>query len=259
MNYIVRNPFIERIKNGELAVGCQLRSASLRIAEMIGFCGFDFIYIDTEHFTCDHETIENLVRCCQLSGVVPLVRLPDHNPGRISQYLDVGVTGIILPHMDTPEQARQAMAIGKYAPKGNRGFSGNARAADYGFVDRDSYTQLANEHTLIIGMIESKEAVDQLDGILATGIDMLRIGPSDLSMSMGYDGRPDHPEVQQAIDYIIKRCKETKTPVGGAATTPEGVGAQYARGYDFVHYSSDLVMLKKIWSADLEKIRALAK
>lgn len=259
MNYIVDNPFLEKIKRKELAVGCQLRSASLRIAEVIGFCGFDFIYIDTEHFTCDHETIENLVRTAQLSGVVPLVRLPDHDRGRIAQYLDVGVSGIILPHVDNADQATQAMDVGKYAPEGNRGFSGNARAADYGFVDRSRYTALANRNTLIIGMIESVAGLENLDAILATGIDALRIGPSDLSVSMGHDGSADHPDVQAAIDHIIQRCKVEKIPIGGAATTPEGVIAQYKRGFDFVHYSSDIVMLKTIWTRDLAKIRSLCE
>lgn len=255
MKHELKNQFLDKLKAGEAAIGCQLRSHSLRIAELMGYCGFDFIYIDTEHYICDRETIENLMRCCELSGIVPLVRIPDQEPGRISQFLDAGVTGIILPHLDTPEQAEAAIKAGKYAPIGERGFSGNARSAHYGFVDRKTYSQQANATTMMIGMIESLTAVQNLDAILETGIDALRIGPSDLAASMGLDGRSKEPAVQQLVDEIIAKCRAKGIPVGGAGSSVDEVVSQIQRGYHFVHFSSDLVTLQKTWSNGLAAIR----
>lgn len=254
MEHVLNTAFMDKIRQKIPAVGCQLRSHSFRIAELMGFCGFDFLYIDTEHYTCGPETIENLVRCCQLSNAASLVRIPDHDPGKISQYLDAGVTGIILPHLDTAEEARAAIKAGKYGPKGERGFSGNARSAHYGFVDRTTYSTQANDNTLIIGMIESMTAVENLDAILDSGIDALRIGPSDLAASMGLDGRSKEPAVQKVVDEILKKCNRAGVPVGGAASTVDETIAQFDRGFDFVHYSSDLVTLERHWRSGLAEI-----
>ena len=248
------NKVKEKLKNGEVVIGTQIRSRSAHVAELFGLCGFDYLFIENEHFTYNPETIEDMVRTAELADIVPIVRIPKNDPETIMQHLDAGVLGIIIPHIDTVEDATKAVRAAKYAPIGNRGFSNTSRASAFGLMPTQEYLIMANNEVMVIAMIESKEAVENLEGILATGIDCVHIGQMDLSESYGYSGEQDHKEVQDAIEYIIQTCKSKNVPIGWPTGTVEQANAIIERGIQLVSYSSDLVMLSKIARETLDNI-----
>ena len=119
-NAFFQNKLRETVESGRIAFGIQLRSCSKRIAEMIGYYGFDFIYLETEHFVCTDETMEDIFRAAELSGCTPIVRLSDNLPGHISQVVEAGAKGVIIPHVETAEDAAMIVRAVKFPPLGTR-------------------------------------------------------------------------------------------------------------------------------------------
>lgn len=242
------NPMLEKMRRGEPVLGCQVRSRSPLIAEMIAYCGFDYVFIEGEHFPYNIETAENVIRACQLGGAVPVMRIPSHEDGLILQLLEAGIMGIIFPHIDTKEQAVHAVNEVKYAPKGHRGFGDAARASRYGFIPTKEYLNCVNENVMVIGMIESQEGIRNLDSILTSGIDILRVGAKDLSLDMGYGGEVTS-QVREAVEYICKTVAASDVLLGDAGLG--GLGSQEAfdevcrLGCRMFTVGSDMAVLKK--------------
>ena len=203
---VEKNPMLEKMKRDEPVLGCQVRSRSPLVAEMLGYCGLDYVFIEGEHFVHNIETVENQIRAVQVAGAVPIVRLPSHEDGLILQVIEAGAFGVIFPHIDTKEQALHAIHEVKYAPLGARGFGDSARASCFGFIPTDQYLEYVNRNVMVIGMIESREGIRNLDEILSTGIDVLRIGAKDLSLDMGYGGVVT-PEVKETVKSVCRRIR----------------------------------------------------
>lgn len=223
MELIERNPMLEKMRRGEPVLGCQVRSRSPLIAELLGYCGLDYVFIECEHFVHNIETVENQIRAIQLSGAVPIVRIPSHEDGLILQVLEAGVMGVIFPHIDTREQALHAVNEVKYSPVGNRGFGDGARASKFGFVSTEQYLNYVNQNVMVIGMIESREGIRNLDEILTSGIDVIRVGAKDLSLDMGYGGAVT-PEVREAVESICRKVRDSNVILGDAGLG--GLGSQ---------------------------------
>ena len=198
------NMMLEKMRRGEPVLGCQVRSRSPLIAELLGYSGLDYVFIETEHFVHNIETIENQIRAVQIGGAVPIVRIPSHEDGLILQVLEAGAMGIIFPHIDTKEQAVHAVNEVKFAPVGHRGFGDSARASEFGYIPTEEFLPYVNKNVLAIGMIESQEGIDNLDDILTSGIDVLRVGAKDLSLDMG-DGGVVTPRVKEAVKKICRK------------------------------------------------------
>lgn len=215
MILVEQNPMLEKMKRGEPVLGCQVRSRSTLIAEMIAYGGLDYVFIEGEHFVHNVETAENLIRAVQAADVVPIVRIPSHEDGLILQMLEAGAMGIIFPHIDTKEDALHAVREVKFAPLGNRGFGDSARASKFGFIPTDQYLKMVNENVMAIGMIESLEGIRNIDEILDAGLDVIRIGAKDLSLDMGFGGVVT-PEVREQVVYICKKVRDSKVILGDA-------------------------------------------
>ncbi len=155
-----------KLSSGEPVLGMQLRSRSPLIAELAGCLGFDYVYIETEHFPCNDETVENLVRAAQLTGAVPWIRVTDTSPENVGHMLDIGIQGIIVPHMETAEQAESLKNAVKFPPLGSRGSALTSRAAWFGGMEGAAFRNASNETCLAIGMIETMKAVEIMDAIL---------------------------------------------------------------------------------------------
>ena len=222
------------------------------IAEVYGSCGFDYVFIEGEHFPYNIESVLHLIRACECGGIEPFLRIPDHDPGKILQYLDMGVKGMFFPHCDTGAQARAIMAAGKYAPVGARGFSNTSRATGYGMFPMDEYKAFANKNTMMIPFIESKEAVERIDEILAAHPDAIHLGPGDLSESYGTPASSQ--TVQRAIDHVIERCAGVGIPVAAPAATPEEAVTLIQRGVNMIDLSSDLMLLRAVGRSTLDSI-----
>ena len=255
---IKSNRIREKLRAGEPVIGCQIRTLNPMIAEIYGACGFDYVFIDGEHFPCQPVQVMDLVRGCELGGLEPVLRIVDHDPGKILQYLDMGVTGMILPHCDNGEQARAIVSAGKYSPVGKRGYTNTSRATGYGTMPMSEYKKTANENVMLMPMIESKEAVENIDDIIASGIDVLKLGPGDLSDSYGVE--ISDPLVQNAIDLVIEKGNAAGIPVGAPAATVEEAVAYIRRGVKLISFSSDLMLLRAVGTRSVKEIRqALAQ
>jgi 2-keto-3-deoxy-L-rhamnonate aldolase RhmA len=144
------------------------------------------------------------------------VRVPDDNPKAILRVLEVGAQGIIAPHVMSQEDARRLVQAVRYPPVGSRGISWASRAAQYGFANPDEHMRLSNSDIMLIALIEDKEAVEDIEGILATpGLDAALIAPGDLSASLGHGGEPNHPDIHRAADSIAEAGRRLGSPVIG--------------------------------------------
>jgi 2-keto-3-deoxy-L-rhamnonate aldolase RhmA len=256
MEGIIRNKLKEKLDSGKIAFGVQLRSNSARVAEIAGLSGFDFLYIDTEHWLISDETLEHLFRAAEWGGCTPVIRLYDCSPARVTQIVEAGARGVIFPHLETADQAKAFVEAVKYPPYGHRS-SPEGRFSDYGFAKMDDMRKTCNENTLAIGMIESRKGAENLDAILETGIDTLRIGFNDLSQDMGFIGQPRHPEVIEMTRRIVSVAKEHGVAVGGKAHSLED--AKFFADLGFRHFTllSDLDLLCADFRSLVETYKAV--
>lgn len=255
--FVGKNVMLEKLRAGDIVFGTQLRSRSAAVAELIGLCGFDFVHIETEHNIFNDEAIENTVRAAQLTGTVPLLRIPTHDQGRILQVLDMGIQGLILPHVDTPEQARTIIGAAKYPPLGNRGASFDSRAAGYGIGStKEVYFETANRNVAIIPMIESLEGAENVEAVLDAGADVVRIGRDDLSLSMGLS--QDAPAFKRVVRRIIDCATERGIAVGTGTDSVEHAKTLIDEGYRMITYMADLTILSDVYQRVLREMRPLA-
>ena len=194
------------LKDGRPLIGIFMGLTSPALVEMAGHAGFDFVVIDNEHGPAGIETTEHMIRAASCAGIPPVVRVSGANQQEILRTLDVGAAGVQVPQVNTAEQARLVASAARYPPVGSRGTAYSTRAAGYGFFGGAPHVKASNEQTVVITHIETMEAVKNLDAMLQVqGIDVVFIGPTDLSVSMGHAGNPGHPEVQATIADCIRR------------------------------------------------------
>jgi 4-hydroxy-2-oxoheptanedioate aldolase len=179
---------------------------------MIGYAGYDFVILDMEHVGVNPQTLENLIRAAECSGVTPLVRVPAVHPDTILRVLDAGAMGIVVPRVQNGEQAAQAVRASRYHPQGERGISGG-RTTGFGSLDLQAYMTLANCEIMVVAMIEDSAGVENIDAIVAVpGIDMILEGAIDLSQSLGVPAQAQHPDVQAAIRRVATACAAYGVP-----------------------------------------------
>jgi 4-hydroxy-2-oxoheptanedioate aldolase len=193
------------------------------LIDQIGPTGADAIWLEAEHGPVDFGRIPDLTRACDLWGMTSIVRVNALAYGPIYRTLDLGAQGICVPHIDTAEQARQFVEAAKFAPIGKRGMFPSRQA--YGVPD---YLAIANDHTLLVALIEDIRAVENLDGILEVDhIDVFFVAPSDLAASMGMIGRAGDPTVLQTVEQTLKRIMAAGRTAGTTLVNNEK-GEHYA-------------------------------
>jgi 4-hydroxy-2-oxoheptanedioate aldolase len=231
---MIRNTAKEKLQAGQPVFGPLFAYNCPNLVELLGRAGFDFIYLDCEHGAITHQACENLVRAAELVGVPTIVRVPSSLPHVILNYLDIGATGVQVPHVCSVEDAVAAVQAAKYFPLGNRSIGG--RWSDYGLSGRSlpEYLEFANQNTWVSVMIEDVKALPELDGIMdVEGVDIVHIGPADLASSMGLPAQTNHPEVRRTIEEIIRRVTSRGKIAGLTATNAEAakrsleLGARY--------------------------------
>jgi 4-hydroxy-2-oxoheptanedioate aldolase len=241
---IRENSLKQRLKNGEALLGTFVRSSDPAVVEVLGFAGFDFIIIDNEHTAMNLESMVNLIRASELAGMVPTVRIRQKNAAEILRVLDSGAMGVQVPQVDTAEEARRIAMWTKYAPEGERGFAASQRSAGYGSLDPVEYAVLSNENILTVCYCETKESVDNLDEILKVpGVDIIFIGPFDLSQAYGVIGQPNHPKVIEVIDGIITKVRAAGKAAGLIASDSQGTKRWMEKGVRYFAISSDLGLI----------------
>lgn len=242
MNALLSNPFKERLRKGEVQIGLWLSSTTAYMAEIAATSGYDWLLIDGEHAP---NTIQDLYH--QLQAVAPYASQPVIRPVEgskplIKQVLDIGAQTLLIPMVDTAEQARQVVSATRYPPYGERGVGASvARAARWGRIE--NYMAQVNDSLCLLVQVESKTALDNLDEILdVEGIDGVFIGPADLSASLGYPDNAGHPEVQRIIETSIRRIRAAGKAAGFLAVAPDMAQQCLAWGANFVAVGVDTML-----------------
>jgi 4-hydroxy-2-oxoheptanedioate aldolase len=232
---------LERLQRGEAMVGCFVSTPSYAVCEVLGACGFDVLVADAEHAPLAPADVRAIVAGADLAGLPALVRLSDDSTTSIQYALDGGAAGVIVPRVHTGPQAAAVVAASNYPPKGSRG-AGPGRASLYG-LDRERSLEEALASTLVAVQVESAEAVANLDAILAVdGLDMVFVGPNDLSHSLG---RPAEDELHRVIDDVLVRSHARGVLSGILAPTPELADRYLRAGVSLLLTGSDLAMLAR--------------
>jgi 4-hydroxy-2-oxoheptanedioate aldolase len=195
----------EKLQKGEGTVGSFCNIPSPAAVEMMGLVGLDFVIIDGEHGISDLETCEHMIRAAEIAGITPLVRIAMNLQQNILRYLDAGAMGVMIPMVNTRADAEAVVASVRYPPLGRRGLAA-VRASGYGLRGSlGDYVKMANQEILVITQVETRDAVRNAAEIAAVpGVDMVFMGPSDLSSSFGYHGQTTHPEVLSTIEQVSK-------------------------------------------------------
>ncbi len=213
------------------------------LAELLGEAGCHWLVVETEHNGLDSAEIEHMLMAIGNTGAVPLVRVASANPVYIQRALDMGAMGVVVPLIRTAEDARAVVRATRYPPQGTRGF-GPLRASRYTF-DNEHYFRNANENTLVVLILETREAVENLEEICAVpGVDALYIGPFDLCLSLGLDPmRMPFPETEAVIERALALGRKSGVAIGMGGRTPEQLRQRVARGFTFVGYGPDYALL----------------
>lgn len=225
-------------QQGGAAVNGWLAIANSFSAETMAHQGWDSLTIDLQHGVVDYQAMVGMLQAISTTATVPLVRVPWLEPGILMKTLDAGAYGVICPMVNTRDDAAKLVAYTHYAPQGTRSF-GPIRALLYGGAD---YPQHANDTVVVFAMIETAQALDNLDAILSVeGLDAVYIGPSDLSLSLGCKPSFDdvEPKVAQAIAHVVERARAHGIVAGIHNGTPEVARARIAKGFQFATVSSD--------------------
>lgn len=237
----------QKLDAGQTVFGSFLKLDSPPIAELYGLAGFDFLIVDAEHGCFSHAGIENIIRTCEGAGMSTVIRTQDAEEANILHVLDSGASGIQVPSLKSAAEVRDVIRKAKYWPLGQRGSARACRAAGYGTVP--DYEQRANRETLVSVHVENKEMVEEVEALCAIDeLDVLFIGPGDLSASLGHPGNASHPDVVAAIDRVIEVAagrKHLGTVVANAAQAE----AYAARGVRYFAWLSDLGMIRSALSA----------
>ena len=195
----------EKLDKGEVALGGGINIYSPDLVELMGAAGLEWVFIDCEHGHMNETEVAHLVRAAELYNMEPIVRIPTNNPHVILRHLDLGVAGVVVPHVDTRKDAEEAVQAAKYHPLGSRGSNyGSGRNNNYGvgMSAVSDYYEASNRETMVIALIESEEGVRNVEQILAVpGIDVVQLGPADLAQAMGL---PPKAVVDQALDKVIE-------------------------------------------------------
>ncbi len=250
------NTVKEKWSRGEVTLGAWLSIPSSFSAEVMAHQGFDWVCIDMQHGVIDYQVALTMLQAIGTTATIPIVRVPWNEPGIIGKALDAGALGVIIPMVNSVEEARQAVAACRYFPKGARSF-GPTRASYYAGTD---YFAGANDQVACIPMIETKQAVDRLDDILAVpGIDAVYVGPADLSITLGLPpGMANGGAFEDARVLIAKKCAEHGVTAGihaNAALAEKHAAA----GYRMITISGDAVALPVQAQSDLKVARGSAE
>ena len=239
------NSLRTRLLAGQPVVGTMIQEISTPfIVHAFANAGFDFVYVDMEHGRFNLETAAGLIQTIRLTDIVPLVRVPDNQYHLIARVLDAGARGVMIPRVETREQADKAVQAVRYPPLGQRGLAVARGHNDYKRQDSIVFSQEANRENLVIVQIESKQAVECVDEIVSVpGVDIALIGPGDLSQSLGITLKMDHPDMVAAIEKVIAVCKRHDVIVGLHVGDLKAIKYWSQNGILLLSGSSDLDIL----------------
>ena len=234
----------QKLMKEETVFGAIISDYSPNTVELCGAVGFDFVMIDCEHGSMSVDQVENMIRGAESFDITPIARIPDHSDSTILRFLDRGIQGLIIPHVNTAEQAKNIARASRYFPDGHRGIGGG-RAHHYGVnVSRDESTLFVNDNILLIPMMEEVESIENLNGIASVeGVDVIHVAPGDLGQSMGNASQKD---VWAVMDDIVPKIRAAGKWVGVGGNSPmetQRVKDLIGKGANMVTISSQALLM----------------
>jgi 2-dehydro-3-deoxyglucarate aldolase/4-hydroxy-2-oxoheptanedioate aldolase len=231
----------QRLKNGETILGQMvLELFTPGIGPMLAACGMEFVLFDMEHGRCDIRLMAEMIASCRGSNIVPMARVPDLNFAPLSRVLDIGARGVMVPRVETREQAEDAVRQLKYAPQGNRGVALGVAHDLYRAGTPEFFAKVNNE-IIVILLLETARAFENLEAILSVpGVDVAWMGHYDLTVSMGIPAQFDHPQFLQAMDDLVAACGRHGVAPGFLPPTPEAAVHWIDKGFRMISLGSDI-------------------
>lgn len=255
-----RNSFRATIDRGEVAVGARCMSFSAGLVEVYGGLGLDFVWLDFEHggwSPQDTFSLEQLTRAGEIAGIDLVARVPldEH---LIRTVLDAGVRNVLIPRIDTAEEAYRAVNTSRFVHDGEPGQRGYAsgRSSSYGTIE--DYVDREDESVCVGVMIETKDAINDLEAILSVPeLGFVFVGPADLSVQLGHPGELDHPDVREVIDEIERSARSAGVPLGGVGHDPARAGELLARGYQVIRIGGEFEATRAVLAERLGRLDEL--
>lgn len=233
-----KSKLFEAMETGRTPLGIFISSLDPASTDICAAAGFDYVILDGEHGRFSRVEVENHVRAARLHDCIPIVRILENSQTLIQSMLDVGAQGVMVPHVDTSDDARRAVAATRYSPKGKRGMCPACLAGEYGLDDWQQRTQAANENIVVVPIIESRKAVENIEEIVAVdGIDIVNFGPGDLSADMGIDLMREPEKLEAQWRKVLGACRAA----GKRVLAPRGFGYDEA---DIIMVEMELMVLR---------------
>ena len=245
-----------KLKEGGTAIGTMVSEMRTEeVAYVLAAAGFDFFVVDTEHGSADMETIQRICRGARSAGIAPLVRVTEVGYALIARTLDAGAMGLMVPHVDTADDARTIVRCAKYPPAGERGFGLRSAVTDYSGASVPDAIAWSNAETMLMAQVESPRCLGNLDEIAAVpGIDVLLIGPTDLSIALGVPGQLLHSKMEEAYKRVADVARRHNIAAGLHPGDLKVVQRGREVGMRCLMYSSEIRLL---WSAAREAVKAI--
>jgi len=245
----------DKLKNGQSTIGSFLGLGSPHVAELLANAGLDWLVIEMEHTAVDWVDVEKIMMAMNRTETIPIVRVPPSDLFAIQKALDIGAMGVLVPMIKTVSEVEAMVQVTRYPPQGKRGF-GPLRASRY-TIDYKSHLEDANDNTLVILLLETKEAVENLEEITSVpGIDVVYLGLFDLSLSLGLNPLElPLPEIDQVIEKALKICGKKGIAVGMGADRPEGLSQNQSRGFTFLGYGAEYSLILNSVRAGLDAFK----
>lgn len=251
------NRFKRALSEGRRQIGLWSSVMDSAAIEMLAGAGFDWIAVDCEHAPRDPIHVLQALQAMKGSDCAAMVRPPWQDAHLIKRVLDVGAQNVLVPYVETTEQARAAVAAVTYPPDGVRGVAGSMRASAYGAIA--DYTRRARSEIGLYLQIETRAGMEQVEEIAAVeGVDGLFVGPADLAASLGHPGALDHPEVVSAIRETLQRIQNAGLPSGFLSSDPAMIEMAAEAGCLFLAVDSDMGMLRRAALAKLDAVSRIS-
>ena len=248
----------QRLHDGKILFGTFFKSSDPCLAEMLGFAGLDFIIIDAEHSVYSYGEMQHIVRIANGTGMNAVVRTPSGLPEHILHACDMGAQGVQVPNLKNMEEVKAVVDNMRFYPAGHRGFGQTTRAARYSFCDKKQFLEYSNNELLCVIMAENLEMVGHLEELCNTPyVDVVFIGPSDLSQALGKPGQTSAPEVLDLAEKVAKTVLASGKKAGMYCATLQDVSRAISWGIQYIAYSSELSLIANCFKDNLGKLQSL--
>ncbi|MGB9458342.1 MAG: aldolase/citrate lyase family protein [Bryobacteraceae bacterium] len=249
----------ERLVRGDTVFGCSLQVyRSSEIPRTLAAAGFDYVFIDMEHGSYNLETVHDMIIASELVDITPIVRVTELQYGLCSRLLDQGAQGIILPRVEEPRLLEQALSWLRFPPVGQRGYGVNATMIEYETASMPEVIEHQNSQILAVVQFETTAALERADELLSVkGVDVVMVGPSDLSISLGIPGQVEHPLLVESVQRLIEQCNHHGAVPGIQTRGVSMAKAWIERGMRFVGAAAEHVLLLEKARETVSQLRSV--